>query len=76
VSSTEASAAFFFTDSIPLSRLASDSYISLVPITCPLVAFRLKNHLPLAEVLRSKRTSSWLFFFTYLMPFQQAALVV
>jgi hypothetical protein len=37
-----ASGAFFITDSIPSSRDFSDSYISLLPITWELAAFRVK----------------------------------
>src|SRR5690606_25942046 len=41
-SSTPASGAFSFTDLMPFSLLLSLSYISLVPIICPLAAFKLK----------------------------------
>jgi hypothetical protein len=41
-SANSAPGAFFITDSIPLSRAASDSYISLLPITWWLAAFRAK----------------------------------
>lgn len=41
-STTLAPDAFDFTDSIPLSLPEDESYISLVPMICPLEAFRLK----------------------------------
>lgn len=51
-SSTFASGAFFFTDAMPLSREAVDSYISLRP-TCPFAAVSAKYGLPFVEVFRS-----------------------
>ena len=41
-SSTVASGALLFTEAIPFSMAAILSYISLVPIICPLLAFKLK----------------------------------
>jgi hypothetical protein len=70
-----ASGAFFFTDSIPLSREATDSYISLLPMICPFVAFKLKYGLPFLDSNLSKRASSCEFF-TDSIPFKQAAFVV
>ena len=48
-----ADAPFFFTDSMPPSRAASEEYIWLVPITWWLAALRLKKGLPLLASLRS-----------------------
>ncbi len=52
-STTSASGALLFTEAMPLSRPDSDSYISLVPMTCPLPASRLKKNLWLLDTLRS-----------------------
>ena len=41
-SSIVADGALFFTDVIPFSIALFDEYVSLVPITCPLDALRLK----------------------------------
>ena len=40
----------FITEAIPLSHAASEEYISLLPITWPLVALRTKYGSPLTEV--------------------------
>ena len=56
-STTAASAACAFTDSMPLSRSSSVSYISLWPIISPLAAFNTKYGLPLFEVRVWKRSS-------------------
>ena len=74
-SSRVASGAFFFTDSMPFSQAAALSYISLLPITWPLVAFRLKNGLPLVDSFRSNFESSCEFLRTDSMPFRQLGLV-
>src|SRR6185437_3929668 len=50
-SSTSAPGAFFWTDSIPFSADALRSYISLLAMTWPLVATRLKWYLPLDDFL-------------------------
>lgn len=44
---------FALTDPMPESRPDSEAYIWLVPMTCPLTAFRLNNGFPLEDVLRS-----------------------
>ncbi len=53
VSSTGAIGATLFTASMPLSRLALDSYISLLPICSPLADLRIKKGLPLTVVFLS-----------------------
>src|SRR3984957_2541162 len=50
-SSTSASGAFFLTDSIPFSADCLRSYVSLVAMTWPFVATRLKWYLPLEPFL-------------------------
>ena len=48
-----APAALALTDAIPFCIAEADEYISLLPMACPLVAFRTKFGSPLLEVLRS-----------------------
>src|SRR5260370_42631066 len=50
-SSISASEAFFLTDSIPFRADALRSYVSLVAMTCPLEATRLRWYLPLEPFL-------------------------
>src|SRR5271165_469620 len=50
-SSISASGALFLTDSIPLSADCLRSYASLVAMTCPLLATRLKWNLPVDPFL-------------------------
>src|SRR5215831_17571025 len=50
-SSISASGAFFLTDSIPASADCLRSYASLVAMTCPLEATRLKWYLPVEPFL-------------------------
>src|SRR5215472_9382928 len=52
-SSTSASGALFLTDSIPAGADCLRSYASLVAMTCPLDASRLKWYLPVEPFLRT-----------------------
>src|SRR6476620_5287432 len=59
---------FVLTLAMPLSREDSLEYIWLVPMTCWLAAFRLKNSMPSDAVLRSYLASSAQFACTDAMP--------
>lgn len=54
-SSTSADGALALTDSMPFSIPQLLSYISLVPMICPLDALRLKYHFPFDEFFLSNR---------------------
>ena len=54
--------AFFLTEEIPFSIAELLEYIWLVPITCPLVDFKLNLGFPFDAVVRSKQLSLEQFF--------------
>src|SRR6187431_3269649 len=73
---TDSVVPFALTLAMPLSREDSLAYIWLVPMTCWLAAFRVKNARPSDAVLRSYLASSAQFACTEAMPPSAEPLVV